>query len=1106
MSLKKRSRRINPAHETTESVSSPSGVITRRFVCKFALPAALCALAASTLAAEPKLRQTDVPLRLPRNYEPPAAVSVRSFDQELHVGVVPPVYDRGSNATWLGSFDRVFVNPAESVAAVLPRIFRRLFPGSEILANAHCPTCDLVFIVRTDSGSFIGYDDNVAAVTVKVSIRAVDPNGVTMASFVAEGTGRLTKSIYWSQYTMARAMGEPALQSAIDQVFAKLVNDESLRTFVKERAAERARPSDLETTAVFDDSGSFFPNGRLDAGETARLRFRVENHGAGPAFAVRLRLAATMKAVTTPMERDVGDIPAGGMKEVDVPLLAGLDVETAQQQLRVETLEKRGYGARPMVVLLATEKLTRPTLEIADVRLEDGSGRTHGDGDGLPSNGETLEAVMLLRNTGPGDAAGASMTIAAMPGVQVLEPAASVGAISVNALKEVRALVRIPVTFSAPDFALNLRVVETRGPAVATAERVQRWALQRKQPRIEIGYRLFDGNSPQSRGNHDGVANNGETLEVALVPSNEGTLVARAVRLAVSSSAAGVSISPTTFEIGELPASSEGPEQRVQIKVPRALTGGDLANVLPVAVTVSQADFPASAQLVAIPFAAKQPDLTISVAATSTLNEGKTASFALDLGNAGSLGAEQVEADVTTDSAAMELLDSSGSVAQAIHFDLGAIPAGTAAARIQFRAQIRRNVSSSGGLLKVSLSQRDFAAVVTQMPFEIVPEEAKVVSAIPPPTAQAPASRSVLAPAMVSFQRYRDGNRLADETVPLAFEVQSQAPIEVVRLEQNNRAIDLSAVTPVRTEGGYRWQYEPRVHLDYGDNDFEVVVVTAEGTRSSRSMTLVREKPRGKIWLAVVGVSNYQDPSVRDLEFAKDDAVALGAFYRQLGVPADQVIELLDGSATLANIKRALGTDLVRNAANPDDLVIIYFAGHGEMEPDRSSADADGYSKYLLPHDVNPTDLFGSALSMEEVSRILQRLRADRVVLIIDSCFSGAAGGRTPYEPNAPSRGVISDEFLSRVAGAGRGRVILTASGSREVAQESNDIRHGVFTYYLLEGLRGAADIDHDGHVDIDELYKYVSQKVSLATHGRQNPMRKSPNLTGTIVLGGHLQ
>ena len=102
--------------------------------------------------------------------------------------------------------------------------------------------------------------------------------------------------------------------------------------------------------------------------------------------------------------------------------------------------------------------------------------------------------------------------------------------------------------------------------------------------------------------------------------------------------------------------------------------------------------------------------------------------------------------------------------------------------------------------------------------------------------------------------------------------------------------------------------------------------------------------------------------------------------------------------------------------------------------------------------------------------------------------------------------GVISEEFLSRMAGAGSGRVILTASGGREVAQESSEIGHGVFTYYLLEGLRGAADIDHDGRVDIDEIYKYVSQKVSSATHGRQNPMRKSPNLSGTIVLGGNVR
>jgi hypothetical protein len=54
--------------------------------------------------------------------------------------------------------------------------------------------------------------------------------------------------------------------------------------------------------------------------------------------------------------------------------------------------------------------------------------------------------------------------------------------------------------------------------------------------------------------------------------------------------------------------------------------------------------------------------------------------------------------------------------------------------------------------------------------------------------------------------------------------------------------------------------------------------------------------------------------------------------------------------------------------------------------------------------------------------------------------------------------------------------------------------------------LRGAADIDRDGRIDVDEIYKYVSQKVSAATHGQQNPMRKSPNLTGTVILGGRLE
>jgi hypothetical protein len=1083
-------------------------------------------IGAGSSAAAPQLtKMLVIPLRLPGNYQP-AALPAQPLDEQLVVGIVPPPFNRGRSATWTepirwtGNVDplqpvpranilelqRVFINAAEPVAGALPKIFKRLFTRATVLTADRCPTCDLVFVVSVETRDRTGADDRPMEVAATVKITAVAPNGVSVASFSCEGMGLRTKTTYWSTYTEARAMGEPALHDAMENVFAKLVADPSLRTFVAEKTAEHARPSDLDTAVTFDDAASILPNGRLDAGETARLHFRIRNGGGGTAFAVRLRLTGTANGVSIPAETEVGDIPPGGVKEVDVPISAGVDVDTARQQLRVETLEKRGYGSRSVIVQLATQRLKRPVLEISDVSLDDRGSRAHGDGDRQPSNGETLEAVILVRNSGPGDAVGAELTISAVPGVEVIDPSIHVGAIAVNAVKEVRSLLRIPITYGGADFGLTIRATETRGPAVAAVEKQQRWTLVTKRPQIEIATRMFDGNSPRSRGNRDGMANNGEILEIGITASNRGTFPARGVKLQLASPLAELGLEHLAIDVGDLPALAEGAEHRVQVAVPRALGRDGTIQRLPIDVTINQLDFPVSDQLIGLPFRFQSPGLIATLGSQSALVEGKTALFTLDIRNEGALAAEDVKAEVSCDNTGVELLGPSGVPARTMRLSVGAISSQAAAARIQLRAQVRRNVASLAGMLKVLISQRDFGAVTAQTPLAIVKEEPALVSAVPPAVPEPPPSRPLAVPAAVSFQRYRDGTRLAEERIGLPFEVQSQTPIEMVRLEQNHRAIELPESFPLRNGATYVWQYEPQVHLEYGANEFEVVVVTSEGVRSSRSTVVERERPRGKIWLAVIGVSNYQQSAVGNLDFAKEDAVAVEAYYRRAGIPAEQVIELLDRDATLANVKRSLGTDLVKHAANPDDTVLIYFAGHGAMEIDRSSADGDGYSKYLLLHDADLGDLFGSALSMEELSRILQRLRAERVVLIIDSCFSGAAGGRTPYEPNAASRGVISKEFLSRMASAGKGRVILTASGSDEVAQESREKGHGVFTYFLLEGLRGAADLDHDGRVDVDEIYKYVSQKVSLATHGHQNPMRKSPNLSGTVVLGGNLQ
>jgi hypothetical protein len=1117
---------VPPAtNETASCLYRSESFATQQIARCPALLIAAC-IAVVSSAAEPMLRNTSiVPLRLPRNYEP-ADLQKQALDEEIRIGVVLPSFDRHRSASWttpvswIGEVDPetrvqretafeidvVIVNAAEPIATVLPRIFRRLFPQSTILNRPECPTCDVIFIVDAGSQAVTSHR-NIAQLKVVLSLTAVTPDGTTVTSFSAEGTGREARAVAWSTETAVRGMGALALRDAMERLFAALVTDPSLSSFIRNRNSERARPCDLATNVDFDDAASFLPNGRLDAGEQARLRFAVRNDGGGPAFAVRLRITtASRKISLQSTDIDVGDIASGETKKVDVMLTAGSDIESAHDQLNIETIERRGFGGRPVVVTLATEQLRRPTLEIADIRLEDRGGRTQADGDGHAANGETLEAVVLVRNSGPGDAAGVAVTFSAVPGIEVVEPSMNVGPIAVNAVKEVRTLLHIPTTFDGPDVALTLRAVEVRGESVAVVEKQHRWPVQLKRPRVEIGFRVFDGNSPRSAGNRDGIASNGETLEVALMPSNRGLLTARGVRLTLTSPVVGLSVKPATVDVGELPPLSEGMEHRVQVIIPRSVDRGDVLQRLPVNVAISQTDFAVGEQSIGLPFSMQHPELVAAVTSPSSLVEGKPAFFTLDIRNQGLLTAEDVRVDITSDNAAVELFDASGAPTRTVRIDVGSISPQTAVGRIQLKGYVRRNASAITGLLKAFISQRDFGTAAVETALTLLRDEPTRISTVPAMQPPPATLRTAGVPATVSFQRYRDGSRVSDEMVALAFEVQSQTPVELVRLEQNRRALELPENAPIRNEEIYRWQYEPQVHLDYGANEFEVVVITSEGVSSSRSMTLHREKPRGRIWLAVVGVSEYRDPSLADLDFAKDDAVAVHSLYRQLGIPDEQVIKLLDQEATLANIKRSLGTDLVKHATNPDDTVLIYFAGHGEREADRSSADSDGYSKYLLPHDVRPDDLFGSALSMEELSRILQRLRSERVVLIIDSCFSGAAGGRTPFEPTAGSRGVTSAEFLSRMANAGKGRVILTASDSHEVAQESSNRRHGIFTYFLLEGLRGAADIDHDGRIDVDEIYKFVSQKVSSATRGLQNPMRKSPNLSGTLVLGGRLQ
>jgi uncharacterized caspase-like protein len=84
---------------------------------------------------------------------------------------------------------------------------------------------------------------------------------------------------------------------------------------------------------------------------------------------------------------------------------------------------------------------------------------------------------------------------------------------------------------------------------------------------------------------------------------------------------------------------------------------------------------------------------------------------------------------------------------------------------------------------------------------------------------------------------------------------------------------------------------------------------------------------------------------------------------------------------------------------------------------------------------------------------------------------------------------------------SGKGKVILAASGPNEVSVEYDEFKHGVFTYYLIQALKGQADRNTDGLITSDEVYEFVSAKVTKATNQEQHPIKKG-SIEGSLVMG----
>lgn len=239
-------------------------------------------------------------------------------------------------------------------------------------------------------------------------------------------------------------------------------------------------------------------------------------------------------------------------------------------------------------------------------------------------------------------------------------------------------------------------------------------------------------------------------------------------------------------------------------------------------------------------------------------------------------------------------------------------------------------------------------------------------------------------------------------------------------------------------------------------------------------------------WAVVVGISEYANTGIPRLNFADNDAEAIAVFLEKPeggGFERDHIRLLLNKDATLTNVRDALINFL--SQAIDRDLVVIYFAGHGAPDPARPS------NLYLLTHDSDPSVLGTSAFPMWQIQDVLGRyILAKRIVVFSDACHSGgisvdfATRGMGVTETNP------INQYLADLARSKEGVVVFTASAAGEVSQELPEFRHGVFTYYLLKGMQGEADLNNDYTVSINELMQYVEEQVKRKTKGTQNPTR----------------
>ncbi|MDA9222254.1 caspase family protein [Candidatus Pelagibacter sp.] len=242
------------------------------------------------------------------------------------------------------------------------------------------------------------------------------------------------------------------------------------------------------------------------------------------------------------------------------------------------------------------------------------------------------------------------------------------------------------------------------------------------------------------------------------------------------------------------------------------------------------------------------------------------------------------------------------------------------------------------------------------------------------------------------------------------------------------------------------------------------------------------KKDKNKIAI-IIGVEKYENLTNLDAAFANRDANAFREYaVRALGIDPSNINLLVDKDASRPKILKALKLWLPKIGGENRDIY-LFFAGHG-------LASDDGKNLYILPEDGDANLLEDTAITRNEIIKILQKTNPKSVTMFFDTCYSGQTRNEeTLVASLRPVRIVADDQAIPN------NFTIFTASANDQTSGSIEEAKHGMFSYYLMKGMEGAADENEDNKISNGELIAYIQNNVSKVAFSQNR--EQDPGMSG---------